>query len=78
MGEAKNLLGVFGFQGNGALGAHQGFPGLLPREGMLGIAFRALKNVGSLFAAKAAFASHFRCMGFVSHVISPLILVLEK
>jgi hypothetical protein len=44
----------------------------MPREGMLGIAFRTLKNVGFSFTAKTAFASHFRCMGFVSHLASPL------
>jgi hypothetical protein len=37
----------------------------MPREGMLGIAFRALKNVGSFFTAKTAFASHFHVMRFV-------------
>jgi hypothetical protein len=72
MGKAQNLFGVLGLHGNGALGAHQRFPGLLPREGMLSIALRALKNVGFSFTAKTAFASHFRCMGFVSHLASPL------
>jgi len=37
----------------------------MPRESMLGITFRTLKNIGSFFTAKTAFASHFRCMGFV-------------
>jgi len=32
---------------------------------MLGIALRALKKVGSLFAAKTAFAPEFRSMRFV-------------
>jgi hypothetical protein len=53
------LLNVLGFQGDGALRAHQWFARLVPREGMLGIAFRARKEVfftgdvtGSAFAAK--------------------------
>jgi hypothetical protein len=37
----------------------------MPRESVLGIALRTLKNVGAFFAAKAAFASHFHVMGFI-------------
>jgi hypothetical protein len=37
----------------------------MPRESMLGIAFRAGKNVLSFFTAKATFSSHFRGMGFI-------------
>jgi hypothetical protein len=68
--KALRLLGVLGFHRDGALGAHQRFPGLLPRESMLSIAFRTLKNVGTLFSAKTALSAYFRGMGFVSHVKS--------
>jgi hypothetical protein len=78
MWKASHLLGVLSFHGDGAFGAHQRFPGLLARKSMLGIAFGTLKNVGFSLTTKTAFASHFRCMRFVSHYVSPLILVLEK
>jgi hypothetical protein len=61
----QHLFDILGFQGDGALGAHQRFTWLLSWECMLGIAFRALKNVCSFFTAKTAFASHLRCVGFV-------------
>jgi hypothetical protein len=61
----QQLFRVLGFQGDGALGAHQRFAGLVPREGMFLGAFRTLKNVDAFFTAETAFAAGFHLMGFV-------------
>jgi hypothetical protein len=46
MGEkAFELLDILGFHGDATLGAHQRFTRLMPRESMLGITFRAHKEV---------------------------------
>jgi hypothetical protein len=75
--KAYQLLGIFGFQGYGTLRAHQGFTGLMTREGMLGITFRAHKKVGcSLFKTSAAFASNFTMGGFFSHLASSFMLFI--
>ena len=59
------LLGILGFQGDGALGAHQRFARLVPGKGMFRIAFGTLKDVGAFFAAETTFATCFHIMGFV-------------
>jgi hypothetical protein len=68
------LLGILGFQGDGALGAHQGFARLVTRKGMLSITFGAHKKAFcSLFKTGAAFAADFTMSGLISHLASSFI-----
>jgi hypothetical protein len=49
----------------------------MPRESMLGITFRAHKEVRcSLFKTGAALAANFTMRGFVSHLASSLMLII--
>jgi hypothetical protein len=49
----------------------------MPREGMLGITFRAHKEVRCLlFKTGAAFATNFTMGGFISHLASSFALVI--
>jgi hypothetical protein len=64
------LLDILGLHGNGALGAHQGFAGLMAGEGMLSITFRTDKEI--LFAGNISgttLAAKF-FLRFLSHLAS--------
>jgi hypothetical protein len=71
------LLDILGFHGDGTLGTHQRLTGLMPRKSMLGITFRAHKEVRcSLFKTGTAFATNFTMRGFISHLASSLMLII--